>query len=308
MIREEQLERWASAPSETEMQKIKDTKDLVENVLKKFLPIDEIKSLHNLQSLDYEVYLQGSYKNSTNIRFDSDVDVVVQINSVFWSDKSRLSEIEKQLHRAAYSSAEYDFSELKKEIFNALTAHFGQQAKYEDKCIKIEGNTNRVDADIIPCFQYRVYKRFSSRADHDFIEGIKFYNTKTSDVIINFPKVHYENGCAKNIDTEGNFKSMVRVFKNFKRELVESGTIEEKIAPSYFVENLIYNCTSQCFDGNYSEQTRKILQFFLDAIEQDRLKSFMCANEQDMLFDDKAWNIDDAYSFILESAKFYENH
>ena len=41
----------------------------------------------------YEVYLQGSYKNYTNIRGDSDVDVVVQLNSTF---SHNLSEDQKR--------------------------------------------------------------------------------------------------------------------------------------------------------------------------------------------------------------------
>jgi len=305
MIKEEQLEKWGSAPSSTEMQKIKNTKDLMEKVLKDFLPIEEIKKNHNLSSLSYEVYLQGSYRNSTNIRFDSDVDIVVQVNAVFWSDKSELSKTEIQLHEETYSRSEYEFSELKQEIFTALREYFGEETEYKNKCIKIEGNTSRVDADIIPCFQYRIYKRFVSINNNNFIEGIKFYNTDTNEEVINFPKVHYENGCAKNKDTEGNFKSMVRVFKNFKRELIESGEIDEKLAPSYFIENLLYNCTPHCFNGSFSSCTLQILQFLFDAIKQDRLKSFICANEQDMLFSDKSWDLENAQSFISKSANFY---
>ena len=34
----------------------------------------------------YETYLQGSYLNSTNIRGDSDVDLVAELTSVFYSN------------------------------------------------------------------------------------------------------------------------------------------------------------------------------------------------------------------------------
>jgi len=44
--------------------------------------------------VDFEVYLQGSYKNNTNIRGDMDVDVVVQLNSSFYSN---LSEEQKRI-------------------------------------------------------------------------------------------------------------------------------------------------------------------------------------------------------------------
>ena len=38
----------------------------------------------------FEVFLQGSYKSATNIRGDSDVDLVAQLSSSFWSDTSWL--------------------------------------------------------------------------------------------------------------------------------------------------------------------------------------------------------------------------
>jgi len=98
---------------------------------------------------------------------------------------------------------------------------------------------------------------------------------------------------------------MVRIFKNLKRELVENRKIDEEIASSYFIENLIYNCTSHCFNGSFSNCTIQIFQFLLDAIKQDRLKSFICANEQDMLFSEKSWNLENAQKFIYESANFY---
>src|SRR5437762_829029 len=54
-----------------------------------------------------DVYLQGSYRNDTNIRGDSDVDAVVELSSTFYSN---LTEAEKQslyLTAAAYSWADF---------------------------------------------------------------------------------------------------------------------------------------------------------------------------------------------------------
>lgn len=49
----------------------------------------------DLDKYQYEVFLQGSYANSTNTCGDSDVDVVVMLTSTFTSDTSRLSVAEK---------------------------------------------------------------------------------------------------------------------------------------------------------------------------------------------------------------------
>jgi tRNA nucleotidyltransferase (CCA-adding enzyme) len=44
----------------------------------------------------YSVFLQGSYGNDTNIYADSDVDVVIATDAVFYSDLDRLSDEEKK--------------------------------------------------------------------------------------------------------------------------------------------------------------------------------------------------------------------
>ena len=38
----------------------------------------------------YEVYLQGSYGNDTNIYKESDVDIVIQLNATFFQDITKL--------------------------------------------------------------------------------------------------------------------------------------------------------------------------------------------------------------------------
>lgn len=305
-IKEEQLVRWAQAPSPTEMEKIKNARKIIEDSLKRNLTVGDIKKENNLHSFNYEVYLQGSYANSTNIRFDSDVDIVVQLNGVFWNDQSQLTEVEKDLFKQKYPSVKYAFVQFKNSVFNALKESFGDDVEYSGKCIKIKENSNRVNADVVPCFQYRVYKRFISYHNEEFIEGIKFFDTTEQSEIINFPKKHIENCESKNVDTDSKFKSIVRIFKNIKSDLVENKTITDKQAPSYFIENLLYNCSSPCFDGkNFSECMILTFQFLYDALQTGRLAGFVCANEQDSLIDDKVWNLIDAQSFILSAANYY---
>ncbi|NES06687.1 MAG: hypothetical protein F6K22_30035 [Okeania sp. SIO2F4] len=51
-------------------------------------PISKLKLNRFAEGNNFEIYLQGYYRNKTNIRADSDVDVVVQLNTVFCSNKS----------------------------------------------------------------------------------------------------------------------------------------------------------------------------------------------------------------------------
>ena len=56
-------------------------------------------SMHQIEIVRlYESFLQGSYGNDTNVYSDSDVDVVMRLDSVFYYDLSRMTESE----RAAY--------------------------------------------------------------------------------------------------------------------------------------------------------------------------------------------------------------
>ena len=47
------------------------------------------------QGRNYDVFLQGSYGNDTNVWKESDVDVVIRLNSVFSYDNSSLPEAQK---------------------------------------------------------------------------------------------------------------------------------------------------------------------------------------------------------------------
>lgn len=49
----------------------------------------------------FEIFLQGSYKNTTNVYGDSDVDVVIRLDSIFYTDLYFLIEEEKQRYNRA---------------------------------------------------------------------------------------------------------------------------------------------------------------------------------------------------------------
>jgi len=306
VITEDQLKIWASPPSSTEMQKIRNACDVIKDTLKRNLPTDEIKKTNELSSLDYEVYLQGSYANNTNVRFDSDVDIVVQLNSVFTYDRSQLNEVQQTLHELAYNNSKYAFRQFKTDIFNTLITALGaSQVHWADKCLNVDENTYRIEADVVPCFQYRLYKKFISYENQHFVEGMKFFDTSNDLQIINFPKVHLKNCESKNIDTSGKYKDIVRIYKNMRNNLVENRLILDSIAPSYFIENLLYNCSSPCFDGSYGDCMLNSLQFIFDAIQSGRITGFVCANEQNTLIGTKTWNLNDLIIFTNNLANYY---
>ncbi len=98
-IPESQLATWSNPGASTTA---KSTREAVERVLKRHGP-----------EKDFDVYLQGSYRNSTNIYGDSDVDVVVQLNSTFQYEISHLDTGQQQaFHRAYPTKASYLWQDL----------------------------------------------------------------------------------------------------------------------------------------------------------------------------------------------------
>jgi len=108
-IPESQLETWANQGATTTA---KATADSVKNALNSYSDWPS--------GIDYEVYLQGSYKNDTNIRGDSDVDVVAQLNSTFYSNL-----LEEQKRTLGLTPATYALSEFRADVLNILKNYYG---------------------------------------------------------------------------------------------------------------------------------------------------------------------------------------
>src|SRR6516162_6689395 len=73
---------------------------------------------------DFEIFLQGSYKNSTNIRADSDVDLVVQYNKYFNRDLTKLSPVEVQRYEATHHTVDYGPVNWRNDVEKALRKKF----------------------------------------------------------------------------------------------------------------------------------------------------------------------------------------
>lgn len=233
-------------------------------------------------NIDYEVYLQGSYCNDTNIRGDSDVDVVVQLNSSFQHDISALSAAQQLRFHSHFPDALYTWSDLRNHVLRALIAHYGASAVREGKkSLKVSGTPWRLPADVVAAMQYRKYFRFHDVLQQDYAEGMIFYVPSEVRWIVNYPKLHYHNGVEKNraYVTGGQFKPLVRVFKNMREYLVDHSLMPQGLAPSYFLECLLYNAPNETFDHSIGLSVYQILCFLQGA----NLTSLVCQNGQEFL-------------------------
>lgn len=258
--------------------------------------------------LSYKIYLQGSYKNTTNIRGNSDVDVVVEIDAVFYSNKKELPIEQFKEYEEYHESGKYILADFKKTIVEQLNSYYGEaNVNVGNRSIKVRGQNGRLDADVIPCAQYREYKSFWKHKTNDYVRGIVFWETKTNNKVVNFPELHFRNGADKNSDATNNYKPSIRIIKNMRSRMVENGLIDEDLSPSYFIECLLYNIPSMTYcHNNYFDIVVGILNF-LNNTQEDDLKSFVCQNMQRCLFgaSDQQWSTTDCLAFSSELIDFW---
>lgn len=256
----------------------------------------------------YNIYLQGSYRNSTNIRGDSDVDVVVEFSSVFYSNKHELSPEQLKEYNEYYSGGKYTLESFKKAIIKRLKSYYGDEyVEVGNKSIKVLANSGRLDCDVVCCAEYREYNSFSKSNTSDYVQGIVFWANETNEKVVNFPKVHFDNGASKNQNCYSNYKPAIRIIKNMKSRLVSSGVISSSLAPSYFIECLMFNIPNVNYQNStHYSRILAILNTFHDYTDSE-LGQLVCQNRQRYLFgnSDQQWDIVDCKSFRNQLIKFW---
>ena len=238
-IWEGQFAKWASAPSETEQTQCDNSITSIRKAIQKSV---------RLNSRSTKVFVQGSYRNRVNVRNDSDVDVGVICNDVF------LERYPPGKFREHFGIVEgsYTYSEFKNELESALVNHFGRAAvKRGNKAFQIAENTYRVNADVVPLFEFRQYWD-----DGSYRAGVALCPDRGGR-LENFPErlfdywpqipLHYENGVAKNDLTGRSFKGVVRILKCLLNQMKDEGEESAHGIPGYLLECLAYNCPYEDF-------------------------------------------------------------
>jgi len=229
---------------------------------------------------DFDVFLQGSYGNDTNIYGESDVDTIIRLDSIYGYDISALTLGQQTAFLlAAGANSTYTFAEFKAGVVTRLTNAFGQDSVTPgNKAIRIKANGSRRSADVVVCYQHRRYTRFISLTDQAYVTGVTFPTT-SSGQIINYPKKHSENCTAKHQATNSWFKPMVRIFKNLRSKLVDDGKLTNDTAPSYYVEGMLWNVPADKFGTSYQASFINCFNWIWET-NRSQLK---CAHEQHAL-------------------------
>lgn len=292
-ISEGQLETWSHQGS---VQQSAATYQLIKRVL------EDPKA--PFANCSFDVFLQGSYGNNTNVWSESDVDVAICLTSVYYSDTASLNADEKARYDANWSSANYSFKDFKAEVLAWLQTNFGNAVTPGKKAIKVPGGNSRRDVDVLPCVQHFDYYSYPASGLPSYHKGICFW-TSDGDKIINYPHQHLSNCTTKNGSANKRFKSNIRVLKNMRNAMIDAGFIAKGVAPSYFLEGMLYNVPNDYFSWSHQQTVENTITW----LERCNVPNLICANERYYLVRDGSnvcWNASD-FQTTLTSMRRYWN-
>ncbi len=288
--REEKLKKWASPPSATETEKCERAVRMVTAAIK----ADPI-----LSQADISVYAKGSFYNRTNIPSDSDVDVAVTLNSLFYNTYP-----EGMSHSDFnFSPYNYTYSQFKGQVSTAIENHFGKtNTTIGDKAILVHENSSRLDADVVPHFVHRRYYQ-----DNSNYEGVAL-QTATGNLIYNWPAQDYASGVQKNKSTNMKYKDVVRIIKNIKMEMELKTYASASKAKSYLIASLVWNIPDEIFlQDTYSEIVEDCLLFLdFQTSDANNIKLWTEVNELKYLFrPTQPWRLDETNQFAVDALNFF---
>ncbi len=242
------------------------------------------------QNINFDIFLQGSYKNATNLRRDSDVDLVVQLAENLPPPVVTLSgsQLEQdQSHIIAYRR----WQSFRDQTLNALRAAYGANVVTSGhKSLKLAKGMIPASADVVVTLQYK--------------NGLAFFLPREHRWVVSYPQQHYEKGLKKEESTGQRYKRVIRMFKAARNHLVESKAIEDGTAPSYFIECLLHNVPDELFRPKLVKSYSGIV----DYLSTTNLQQFRCQNGVRKLFGPSGdlWRVDEAQRFVQALGRLRE--
>ena len=293
-IPENQLKIWAQPGT---VKAAKNTHAAVRNALGR----------HGWQrDVRYRTYLQGSYRNNTHLRRQSDVDVVVELTSIPIRDGSLLPHSQQRLLDRDFPKPEYGWRRFRRDVLTAITAGFGESRVREGKkTLKLVMESPDIPVDVVVAVRYLKYTAYSGQRSYEKVEGLGLYLPTEGRWTVSYPHLHRRNGVAKEKLTSSWFRRCIRMFKNARAQLVEQGRLAPATARSYHIECLLYNVPDGLLRGSPQLAYSSALYWLRD----NDLTQLSCQNKLVPMFDGgpDSWNERDARTLIDALVKQYED-
>ncbi|MFF5393406.1 nucleotidyltransferase [Streptomyces sp. NPDC013012] len=282
------INKWKTPPGASEQLRLDRAERMVKQAVLRHEPFQE---------LDITVASKGSYPNNTNVRGDSDVDIMVKLNAPFHTDGGWFAP------QARYAGL-WTWQKFRQEVEDALTNHFGWVDTDHNLAVYVpEVVSSRPSIDVVPCFKW-----VASLPGGEYVGSVVY--GRDGKPVINWPELQLANGRTKNNNTNYRYKFVVRVLKNVENDLASEGVI--KALPSYFSECLIYNVPNDVLllDGSLDAVVRASLQeiygqltgawfSYLRMVEPNEIKKVFGEGQK--------WTQKDARE-LIERAWYYLNY
>lgn len=291
-IAESQLDTWAK---QGPTKQFTETYDSVKTVL-----TDTAAPYHGRSHI---TYLQGSYGNDTNVYADSDVDIVICSDASFNYDLDKLPDDEKEAFRKAHPGAGLSTESFQQDVHAWLRKKYGSDVETPRKAVHIKATPSRRACDVLICIEHRQYFRFKSVNDQMHYKGVQFVAADGTS-IVNFPKLHSENCTTKHQATASWFKLTVRIFKNMRNRMIEKGLLRDGLAPSYYLEGMLYNVPNDQYGQTYQQTCANCMNWLNGSKKTD----LVTANGRRWLLRDgkpDSWSPTDFETYLSATIKFW---
>ena len=288
---EQELSSYTAPLSQTEENRAQNAINMIKSAI-------ELNS--DLYNMDYEVFLQGSYANNTNVRTESDVDICIMLKSSFYYDLPD----GKNEFDYGIKAGSLTFQRYRDLVKKALVDKFGSYYVTDgNKSIKIDENSYHVKADVVPTFQLRRYNNHNNL----YIEGTRFY-AKDGKKVTNYPKQHIKNGIDKNKRTNYKYKKLVRIMKHIKNDMVSDGKTNGDKISSFLVECLVWNVPDSIITGysSWTETVRQTIVYLYNEIKDEKHKEWGEVSELLYLFRGRKWTDQDAKKWLIDIWNYME--
>ena len=268
---------------------------------------------------ELDIYVHGSYASNVNIYFPSNLEIVVELKRTLEFDPEIVAQTGYQLFNNYFVNLGLDFgvAEFRAELFGALSAQLPSKVSESDKAIVVAPHKNlKHTLEITPAFSFRHVQHEHGRIYH----GIVIHDAGVGADIVTFPKLHAFNGHGKDLATNKNFKSIVRMFKTLNA--IGEREFDFPSTRGYFIQCLLFNVPSDMFVVRdrfllalieEGEDTGAMLhQIFLKVVNyltHANLENFQCQNTVWKLFGNAAefWSFPAARAFIRNIKKLYSS-
>lgn len=290
---EARFRSWAGGPGDTELARCENAERMIRKA---------IAASPSLKNLNIEVFAQGSFRNITNIAQESDVDVSVCLREACYyktPEGTKASDFN-------LGPTEHTYDKYKQDVIDAMTEYFGEDKVMPgNKAIRIHSTSYRVDADVVPTFEFREYYDVANSTR--FRPGVRFISNDGKS-ITNYPKQHIDCGIEKNGQTQKRFKRMVRILKILQVEMIEQKVLK-KTLPSFLIESLVYNVPDPQFGTpSYRTDVRHVLaHIFNNTRPLGDCTKWTEVNGIKILFHPtQPWSKEDAHAFVDAAWNYFE--